>query len=96
MVTVAERRREVVLQMLAKHAVHGFRVKRERRRAQLGSKVLLVLEEEAAVGGIVEIPGAGGQFIEDVGLEGGEVATRALKAIDKLILPEAVDRSGRR
>jgi hypothetical protein len=39
----------------------------------------------------VEIPGAGRQFVEDVGLEGGEVATGALEAIDQLIFAQPVN-----
>jgi hypothetical protein len=91
LVTVAQRSGKVGFQMLAQHPVHGFGVQRERRGTQLGGKILLVLEVQAAVGGIVQIPGAGRQLVEDVGLEGGEVATGALEAIDELIFAQAVN-----
>jgi hypothetical protein len=81
--------------VLAQHAVHGFGVKRKRGGAQLGGEVLLVLEEEAAVGGVVQIPSAGRELVEDVGLEGGEVTAGALEAIDELVFPQAVNGAGR-
>jgi len=38
-------------------------MQRKRGRTKFGGEVLLVFEEEAAVGGIVQIPGAGGEFV---------------------------------
>jgi hypothetical protein len=91
LVAVAQRSGKVGFQMLTQHPVHRFGVQRQRRGTQLGGEVLLVLEVQAAIGGIVQIPGAGRQFVEDVGLEGGEVTTGALEAIDQLVFAQAVN-----
>ena len=57
---------------------------------------MLVLEEEAAVRRVVEIPGPRCELIEDVGLKGAQVATGALQAVDKLIFTQAMDGAWRR
>ena len=96
LVAVAERGGEVILQVLAEHAIHGFGMERKGGRSQLCREVLLILKEEAPVGGIVEIPCAGRELVEDVGLERGEITTGTLKAIDELIFPQSVNGTGSR
>ena len=81
--------------MLAQHPLHGFGMQRQRRRTQLGGEILLIFEVQPTVGGLVQIPGASRQLIQDVGLESGEVATGALKTVNQLIFPQAVNRARR-
>ena len=49
-------------------------VQRKCGGTELGSEVLLVLEKQATVGRVVQIPGAGGEFIQHIGFEGGKIA----------------------
>ena len=67
---VPEGGREVLLQMLSEHPVHRLGMQGQGRGPELRRQVLLVLEEQPSVSRVVEIPGAGGQLVEDVSLEG--------------------------
>ncbi len=95
LVAVAQRGGKVGLQMLTQHAVHSLSVQRERHGAQLGGQVLLVFEVQAAIGRVVQIPGAGCQLVKHIGLEGGQVAPGALQAIDQLVFTQAMNSTRR-
>ena len=95
LIAVAQRSRKIGFQTLTQHPIHGFGMQRESSGAQLGGEVLLIFEVQAAVGRVVQIPSAGRQFVEDVGLECGEVTTGALEAIDELIFTQAMYRARR-
>ena len=79
--------------MISEHTVHRLGVKRIGGSTKFGRKILLILEVETPVGRVVQIPRAGRELIEHIGLKRGEVAAGPLEAIDELIFAESVCRS---